>query len=934
MPVSVPSALSRHCGVGSQVAQSAGESDSLAAVVGGTQSIRRQIYGGSQSDSEADSAPDLTTASDSDLSEDDLDSILASSDGDSVTVEEVEWAPQVPIAEPTDGTAANSPASQFPAPDPLPQTVITTLPVLTDNSPPPVVVASAGAATAVSPSYEEAAVHPLDDVRARWLTRATEIAMKERPTWAARVAAEVAILALVKTHRRALREAAVTPKIFPLSTVLRQEYVTLPESVRGAGTSDADVSHILSFVLKSPIVVSSTPLPDDISPIEAEASPKDAAIPPQVREEWEFERDRQTSSPFAAGRVSVHRIDWASPPPPRAPLAIWTWGRALDVSSLSAEAKATWAKLLAKELANGSLSVVDPDRVAVLTPVFLVQHPVSLKWRLIHDLRAVNVLMRQMLCEYDKVTDALLTRGSFAMKLDLLAAFRHVAVHEMDRRYMAFAIGGVCFAWNALPFGSAQSPAAFVEALKPIVTNLRRAGVRLVVYVDDLLIIADDVPSLTADMARTLQALRASGWYIALDKVYPYPARVIPFLGMLVDFERRAIRVSVAKSIKVAALASALLRRRTVSYVMLARLGGILAFCGQAVPLCRFARLGINAASAEAARRHAGAVAVRGLLKEDLTFWANHGATLHKWSPKELSAGPILVTDAAGPPSWGWGGLAWRATSPAPDIDEMLGRPRVAWLEAEGLICAAGDLDSKGSSPSSAAWELEALVKFLRRIIAKDASIVRGTRVRWFCDSAAATSIVHSWRTKSIGVLQWLKRLFDLCEAYEFDVYPSWVSRALGWQPVADWLSRLTWRRRQAEYYFSEADRGSIMTSLGAGARDFDAFASPLETRMTKSFATRWPCPGALTDGLSAPWDSKAVWAFPPFQDVSKVWAKVSGMPVADVVVIHPVHTPVPPSLASRVVASFTIPPSRLIRVGGDASRCACPVQLSAVHVR
>ena len=228
---------------------------------------------------------------------------------------------------------------------------------------------------------------------------------------------------------------------------------------------------------------------------------------------------------------------------------------------------------------------------------------------------------------------------------------------------MAFAIGGVCFIWKALPFGSGQSPAAFVNALKPLVQKLRLAGVRIVVYVDDLLIVAVDVVSLTASMALTLQALRASGWHIALDKCYPYPMSIAPFLGMLVDFGVQSIRVSKAKSKKVQDLAQALVRRRTVSFVMLSKLGGILAFCGQAAPLCRLARMGINAATAEAASRHSGSVAVKGMLREDLSFWAKNGGSLHLWISKSRAPGLMLVTDAAGPPSWGWGAAPRPRTS-------------------------------------------------------------------------------------------------------------------------------------------------------------------------------------------------------------------------------------------------------------------------------
>ena len=764
--------------------------------------------------------------------------------------------------------------------------------------------------------------------RAVWLEKIKLISIKERPSWAARVAVEIAALAMVKTHRRQVRRDAVGAGIFPLSTKPRENFTCPPEEILKAGTSDVELSKALSYVLRSTIVVSAGELPAGISPLEPEALPKDAQVPAEIAEEWRLEKVRQMASPFEAGKVGTHRIEWEKEPPRRAPLAIWTWGRSLDVDALDAETKSIWAKLLAKELGNGSLRIVDPEEVAVLTPAFLVQHPVTRKWRLVHDLRAVNVLMKNLPCDYDRVTDALLLKGSFAMKLDLLAAFRHVAVHESDRRYMAFAIGPVCFVWNALPFGSGQSPAAFVKALKPVVLMLRKEGLRLVVYCDDILVVADDHPSLVAAMARTLNALRSSGWYVALDKMFPYAMSTVPFLGMLVDFVVGSVRVSVAKAEKVRLLALALSSRRTVSYAMLAKIGGVLAFCAQAAHLCKLARLGINAATAEAATRHSGAVAVKGALLEDLKFWVRHAKRLPSFQSKARAPGLMLVTDAAGPPAWGWGAVGWRADRPAPDVEEMFAQPKVDWLSSDGVVCAAGELDSAAPNPSSAAWELEAFVRAIQRLLIKEPALLCKTTVRWFSDSSAATAIVKAWRTKSAGTLRWLRVLFDLCELHDFDVEPVWVAREAGWQPIADWLSRLSYRRKQAEYHLSLDQRCAAIEALGSLPRNFDAFASPLEEVIVTSFATRWPCPGAFTDGLAAPWEHKLVWAFPPFGELPAVWGKVRAAPCLDVVIVHPKDMCVPEDLRARVVASYVLPEVPLIRSGGGAMRDPSPVPL------
>jgi hypothetical protein len=263
----------------------------------------------------------------------------------------------------------------------------------------------------------------------------------------------------------------------------------------------------------------------------------------------------------------------------------------------------------------------------------------------------------------------------------------------------------------------------------------------------------------------------------------------------------------------------------------------------------------------------------------------------------------------------------------------MFGKPKVHWLSSEGLIVAAGTISPFSPLPSSAAWELGALVAVIRRIACKEPSLLKGIRIRWFSDSSAATAIVSNWRTRSVGASIWLRELFALSVKYDFDVDPAWVSREAGWQPIADWLSRLSYRRKQAEYHLSREHRDDAITALGALPRTFDAFASPLEDIIVTSFATRWPCPGAFTDGFATPWAGKAVWAFPPFRDLPTAFAKIRSETGIDVVLVHPADVAIPHDLKSRVVATHIIPSAPLIRSGGGAMRGPCPVPLMCSHL-
>ena len=55
-----------------------------------------------------------------------------------------------------------------------------------------------------------------------------------------------------------------------------------------------------------------------------------------------------------------------------------------------------------------------------------------------------------------------------------------------------------CYRFNCLPFGLACAPLVFTKVLKPVAAQLREMGVRLIVYIDDILILAE-TPQLLKD---------------------------------------------------------------------------------------------------------------------------------------------------------------------------------------------------------------------------------------------------------------------------------------------------------------------------------------------------------------------------------------------------------------------------------------------------
>jgi hypothetical protein len=71
--------------------------------------------------------------------------------------------------------------------------------------------------------------------------------------------------------------------------------------------------------------------------------------------------------------------------------------------------------------------------------------------------------------------------------------------------------------------------------MKPVVASLRSQGIRLIIYLDDILIIASSVETLNLHKKIAIDLLESLGFLINYKKSNLIPSQQIVFLGMLVD---------------------------------------------------------------------------------------------------------------------------------------------------------------------------------------------------------------------------------------------------------------------------------------------------------------------------------------------------------------------------------------------------------------
>ena len=84
----------------------------------------------------------------------------------------------------------------------------------------------------------------------------------------------------------------------------------------------------------------------------------------------------------------------------------------------------------------------------------------------------------------------LLCPGDWMTKVDLKDAYFAIPLKRQDRKFLRFHWQEKLYQFNCLPFGLSSAPWIFTKATKPVVTILRSLGMRIIIYIDDILIMA------------------------------------------------------------------------------------------------------------------------------------------------------------------------------------------------------------------------------------------------------------------------------------------------------------------------------------------------------------------------------------------------------------------------------------------------------------
>ncbi|XP_048590532.1 uncharacterized protein LOC116601217 [Nematostella vectensis] len=129
----------------------------------------------------------------------------------------------------------------------------------------------------------------------------------------------------------------------------------------------------------------------------------------------------------------------------------------------------------------------------------------------------------------------LLRRGDLLTKIDLKDAYLTIPISKQDQKYLRFRWKNQLWQFLSLPFGLAKAPRVFTKILKPVVAHLRKRDIRLIIYLDDILIMSAS-KELALEHSNTAASLLSNlGFVINREKSILSPTWELEFLGFLVN---------------------------------------------------------------------------------------------------------------------------------------------------------------------------------------------------------------------------------------------------------------------------------------------------------------------------------------------------------------------------------------------------------------
>ena len=222
----------------------------------------------------------------------------------------------------------------------------------------------------------------------------------------------------------------------------------------------------------------------------------------------------------------------------------------------------------------------------------------------------------------------LLKPNDWMVKVDMKDAYFMVPIATEDRKFLRFEWEGKTYQFNCLPFGLSSAPWVFTKTIRPVVAQLRELGVRLIIYIDDILLMAESETILRDHTLGLVFLLENLGFVINSKKSQFTPTRELEFLGFTINSQTMEMKLPGEKLKKIRAEARQLQMANDPTALMLSRFLGKLNAATSAIPSAplfyRNLQRSLRESLARGGQNYSTRVHLNPEDQEELQWWEEH----------------------------------------------------------------------------------------------------------------------------------------------------------------------------------------------------------------------------------------------------------------------------------------------------------------------
>ena len=623
-------------------------------------------------------------------------------------------------------------------------------------------------------------------------------------------------------------------------------------------------------------------IPDRLSREQLGIKHKDSTplpyMPGRLRERISIWR-RTTSDPFVLSVIDKgYRIEWneKGPPPPKyhnnSPNCM-NHEEFIDTSISEALNMGVVCEASAASLSNVSPLNVDVKKS-------------NGKRRLIFNAMFINGYMSVRKFKYPQLHKEgreIFGQSQWGFVLDISQAFYHIEIHPEYYQYLGFSWKGKYYYWRCCPFGVSFGPWLWDRVLTPVLDSLKRDGLNIMAFCDDIMGGKGKKPQADEDGLRLRVKLQLHGYICQETKCQGIgdALPVIPGLGMLIQLDQQKYFMTEKRQSQIISMAKGLLHSRHQRARLLSQFAGVIMSQIAALgPIARIRTRYIYACiqtrlfegERSSSESYDRVVFVDEKARKELYFWSHKTHQYNGqdiiWSMSTLSYHCRTASDAS---ATGYGGfLQIPLDQTRESVNKVLSNAKhlrysITVSQAQQGLDVWGSFTMEQRIKSSSWRELFGAGKLFQIF----GPLLSGTTVPIYLDSQVAVMALGGdiplyphkifGGSKTLELQDLVSWIYDVAEEYNFGIRAVWIPRSLNER--SDFNSHLN---EYNHYDFCLTIQAFGQLELMFGPHSIDRFSSDNSSQLPR-YNTKYFSPKAeALDAFSLNWGGDNNYVFPP----------------------------------------------------------------------